>query len=512
MSYEKVFLPRLDLLSSAGPDAITEFGDRSDRNLVVVPETYLFDLEGIVKSDHVQARGARDALKYVTEAITRSGSFEDKDTRFSEPTPVGETLDISIARDTLRGRTIDDVVELARAAQTQFATSPTVITMSDAEMGSLKLRGIAVEKPRFLTVSADIVKGGLIEGPDELLTALYENDGSVPLDLAREIMGVSEHAIRTNQMLFPNQFISFENPADERNHGVAYAKVTPLTRRNKEGHIFERERNVSLLDLGGRSRRGIYNVKPRSGDQFLALEHLLLNDDITLVFITGGHGSGKTLLSYVAALDGIDTRKGKEKNHGRYDRIVVFKPNDPMGGGDRTLGFEPGDRGQKTRSIIASFGDAHNATDLRFSFELMLEGTIESDFDPTYRKKKIDEGQLRAGARGYFPVEISPITNPWSANVRGRTFTNSFMLIDEGQMYSPYEARTLFERAGRGTKIVVMGDPFQLDSTNSQNTVEINGLTSAIRHYQGQPYFGLIHLEGNFRNQASDNARTWRTY
>ena len=98
----------------------------------------------------------------------------------------------------------------------------------------------------------------------------------------------------------------------------------------------------------------------------------------------------------------------------------------------------------------------------------------------------------------------------YSGHVRGRSFRNTLILVDEAQNFTPYELKTIIERTGEGCKIVLMGDPAQVD--NPFCSREINGLTHAIKQYIDKPYSALVTLTRNYRSQMSEDAKSWRVF
>ena len=95
-----------------------------------------------------------------------------------------------------------------------------------------------------------------------------------------------------------------------------------------------------------------------------------------------------------------------------------------------------------------------------------------------------------------------------SSYLRGRSFKNTLILVDEAQNFTPYEMKTTIERLGENSKIIIMGDTVQFD--NPRCSKDINGLTSAINHYLKAPYSFLMYLPNNYRNQASLDSLSWK--
>lgn len=199
-------------------------------------------------------------------------------------------------------------------------------------------------------------------------------------------------------------------------------------------------------------------IDPRSKEQKAAV-HLLTDDSVPLVSMTGIAGSGKTFLALVAGMSGLQEKK--------YDRIIITRSIEPVG---RDLGFLPGTMDEKMAPwimpIVDNFRNAFHDTNW---FDMM-------------RQKGV--------------IEVSPI-----AYVRGRSFSRSYVIVDECQNLTIHELKTLITRCGEGTKMVLLGDTDQVDTPYLDRYS--NGLTIAIERLKGQTLFGHIHLDKGERSQLA---------
>ena len=202
----------------------------------------------------------------------------------------------------------------------------------------------------------------------------------------------------------------------------------------------------------------VYKVAPKSKEQRLAL-HLLTHPDISLVTLTGLAGSGKTYLSLAAALSGLYNKQ--------YERIVVTRSIEPVG---RDIGFLPGDIKEKMAPWMNPFID---------NFRQLLRDTTMFDM-------MIQKGQ----------IEISPVTF-----IRGRSISDSFLIVDEAQNLTVHELKTIITRVGKGSKVVLMGDVDQID-TPYIDTLS-NGLTVTIERFKGSPIFGHVTLKTGERSELA---------
>ncbi|MFH0902277.1 MAG: PhoH family protein [Pseudomonadota bacterium] len=216
-------------------------------------------------------------------------------------------------------------------------------------------------------------------------------------------------------------------------------------------------------------RDGVWGLRPRNKEQHFALD-LLLNDDIKLVTLVGKAGTGKTLMAVAAGLQ-------KTIEDGTYQKLLVSRPILPLG---RDIGYLPGNVEEKLNPWMQPIFD---------NLELLL-GFNKSDKKNGRRCSELmDMGH----------VQIEPITY-----IRGRSIPNQFMVVDEAQNLTPHEVKTILTRVGDGTKIVLTGDPYQIDNpyVDSSN----NGITTVVERFKGEPIAGHITLTKGERSALAELA------
>ena len=206
------------------------------------------------------------------------------------------------------------------------------------------------------------------------------------------------------------------------------------------------------------SRNSETDVRPRNKEQKFAW-HALKSEDIPLVSLTGLAGSGKTFLALMAGIDALHSKK--------YERIVVTRSIQPVG---REIGFLPGDLSEKMSPWMSPLMDnfKHHFKD-RIYFECMM-----------------DKGE----------IEIAPLTY-----IRGRTFNNSYLIVDEAQNATIHELKTIITRLGEGSKVVLMGDTDQIDTPYIDK--RSNGLAIVIEKFKTSDLSAHVHL---CRGERSDIA------
>jgi len=248
--------------------------------------------------------------------------------------------------------------------------------------------------------------------------------------------------------IYPNQFILLKDNSDEKHTAIARFSL------KQNGFISLRP------DINE-----VWGVKPRNKEQVMAFD-LLMDDNIKLVTLVGPAGTGKTLLALAAGLK-------KTVDEHAYKRLLVSRPVIPMG---RDIGYLPGTKEEKLINWMHPIYD---------NLEYIL----------TVRKRKetiedlIDTDLLQLEALTY---------------MRGRSIPNQFIIIDEAQNLTPHEIKTVVSRAGSHTKMVLTGDPYQIDNPYLDSSS--NGLSYAVEKLKGQEMFGNVLLTKNERSSLASLA------
>lgn len=209
----------------------------------------------------------------------------------------------------------------------------------------------------------------------------------------------------------------------------------------------------------------IWGIRPRNVQQTMAIE-LLLRKDISLVTLIGKAGTGKTLLALASGL--LQT-----EDMGDYKKLLVARPIVPVG---KDLGFLPGEKQEKLRPWMQPIYD-----NLEFLFNA---------------KKP---GELDAILAGMGSIEVEALTY-----IRGRSIPDQYIIIDEAQNLTKHEVKTILTRVGEGSKIVLMGDPEQIDHPylDAYN----NGLTYVVEKFKDQKIAGHVKLVKGERSSLAQLA------
>jgi len=214
-------------------------------------------------------------------------------------------------------------------------------------------------------------------------------------------------------------------------------------------------------------REGVVGIRPRNKEQSHALD-LLLDESIRLVTLVGKAGTGKTLLALAAGLK-------RTVEDGMYTRMLVSRPVMPLG---RDIGFLPGDVDEKLNPWMQPIFD-----NLEFLFS---SGTRKG---PRAYAELLESGQL----------QVEPLTY-----IRGRSLPQQYIIVDEAQNLTPHEVKTIITRSGDGTKIVLTGDPGQIDNPYVDSAS--NGLAVAADRFRGEKVAGHIVLTRGERSELAELA------
>lgn len=236
--------------------------------------------------------------------------------------------------------------------------------------------------------------------------------------------------------------------------------------RNGSSSVLSRF-NPSTGTLDRILKRPAYGIDPRNAEQTFALD-ALGRPDLQLVTLTGKAGTGKTLLALAAALD--DRRD--------YQQIYLARPVVPLG--NRDIGYLPGDIKSKLDPYMQPLWDNL--------------AVIRHRHAPESKEAKRIGEMLELEK-----LHIAPL-----AYIRGRSLDKVFFIVDEAQNLTPHEVKTIITRAGEGTKVVLTGDIFQIDSPYLDS--QSNGLTFVIDRMKGQEIFAHVNLVKGERSRLAELA------
>jgi PhoH-like ATPase len=208
----------------------------------------------------------------------------------------------------------------------------------------------------------------------------------------------------------------------------------------------------------------LFGIGPRSPEQRMAFE-LLLDDHIKLVTLVGQAGTGKTLMALACGL-------AKVIHDERFKKLLVSRPIMPLG---NDIGYLPGTKDEKLAHWMGPIFD-----NLHF-----LLASEERDPDEVI-KRLIQEESITLEALTY---------------IRGRSISKQYLIVDEAQNLTPHEIKTIISRAGHDTKVVLTGDPYQID--NPYLDASSNGLTYVVERMRNQSIAGHVTLQKSERSELA---------
>jgi PhoH-like ATPase len=412
-----------------------------DDNQVVIPIYVIEEVDSFKKDLSELGRNARQIAR-VLDDLRLEGSLAE-----GVPTASGGTLKVAITT-----RALPD--EYFTSHQTDNKILATALHFHEQAQGD-GAETIFVTKDVNLRIRADAL-GLTVEDYDAERTDISElYSGVIDLDVTSDAI---DTFYRTGSMplgdpyYFPNQF-AFLKDANNPAHSA-------LGKMNLDSQCVE-----PLVKL----KDGMWGIRPRNREQTYAAD-LLMNDAIKLVTLVGKAGTGKTLLAIAAGLQKVTEEQA-------YQRLLVSRPVFPLG---RDIGYLPGDLEEKMNPWMQPIFD---------NVEFLM-GLSKSE---------------RRGGRSYRElmdlgvIEIEPLTY-----IRGRSIPNQFMIVDEAQNLTPHEVKTIISRAGDNTKIVLTGDPYQIDNPYVDSTN--NGLVHAVNRFRAERIAGHVTLSKGERSELAELA------
>jgi len=444
------------------PSAVFKFED----NLIIIPIYVIEEIDQFKKELSERGRNARAASRHL-DTFREQGNLG-----VGVPLPNGGILRVVFTTKRISdefahpGLADNLILAVALDIQERDPERPTIVVTKDT---NLRVRADA------LGLKAENYEEGLVNVDD-----LYP--GATELSVSGENVDA----------LYESGRIDFDFEAETKRRAQAKAEEqqgSPAGRRNGNGYHLYANEYLLLRDQANEShtalgkiepglagicalrnvREGIWGIRPRNKEQHFALD-CLLDDRIQLVTLLGKAGTGKTLLAIAVGMH-------KTLEEERFHRLLVSRPIFPLG---RDIGFLPGDVEDKLNPWMQPIFD---------NVEYLMGLTATDKKQGRGYHELIDMGAL----------QIEPLTY-----IRGRSIPNQYMIIDEAQNLTPHEVKTIITRAGEGTKLVITGDPHQIDHpyVDSQS----NGLTYCLNKFRGQDIAATVTLYKGERSKLAELA------
>ncbi|MET0509153.1 MAG: PhoH family protein [Burkholderiaceae bacterium] len=268
--------------------------------------------------------------------------------------------------------------------------------------------------------------------------------------------------------------------------GYTYYRITgPLVPTFRLNQFVSLDGDLPLLaqvrELNGRTavlqtikdyahhKNAIWGITARNREQNFAL-NLLMNPEIDFVSLLGQAGTGKTLLALAAAL-------AQTLDHKRFAEIIMTRATVPVGD---DIGYLPGTEEEKMQPWMGALED---------NLEVLNQGTGGGGEGGRAAASDLIRSRIRVKALSF---------------MRGRTFINKYLIIDEAQNLTPKQMKTLVTRAGVGTKVVCLGNIAQIDTPYL--TEASSGLTYVVERFKGWAHSGHVTLQRGERSRLADFA------
>ncbi len=377
---------------------------------------------------------------------------------FFQTTAIANTL----PPDLPMGKADNQILGVVRALHDKFIDREVVLVSKDINM-RLKARTLSLSAEDYFNdqvlEDSDLLYSGMLALPDNFWNKhgkgveSWQQGGTT----FYRITGPLCHQFMVNQ------FVYFEGPMP------LYAQVREVSGKTAV---------LATLRDFTHGKNNVWGVTARNREQNFAL-NLLMNPECDFVSLLGQAGTGKTLLTLAAGLAQVLETK-------RYTEIIMTRVTVPVG---EDIGFLPGTEEEKMQPWMGALED---------NLEVLTMGETDGG-------SSIANGQTHDwGRAGTLDLIRSRIKIKSLNFMRGRTFLNKYLIIDEAQNLTPKQMKTLITRAGPGTKVVCLGNIAQIDTPYL--TEGSSGLTFVVDRFKGWPHAGHITLQRGERSRLADYA------
>ena len=438
---------------------------RFEEHDIFLPMIVLEELDGHKKGMTEVARNGRqtsrqlDALAGVKGAdmtqglaLNSTGYADAGGKLYFQTTP----LDVSMPAALPPGKADNQILGVVAALEKQYAPRQVVLVSKDINM-RVKARALGLQAEDYendkTLEDGDLLYSGVLQLPPDFSTRQSKTIESWQSG-SSTFYRVSGPAVAS---LYINQFVYFESPGEPS----LYARVTEI-----------RDKTAALKTLRDFThlKNGVWGVTARNREQNFAL-NLLMDPEIDFVTLAGTAGTGKTLLALASGLTQVlDDR--------RYTEIIMTRATVSVG---EDIGFLPGTEEEK-------MGPWMGALDDNLEFLAKGDGSGAGEWGRAATNELI-RSRIKIKSMNF---------------MRGRTFMNKWIIIDEAQNLTPKQMKTLITRAGPGTKIICMGNLAQIDTPYL--TEGSSGLTYAVDRFKGWPHGGHVTLARGERSRLADFA------
>jgi len=440
---QKTYVLDTNVLIQA-PYALQSFED----NHIVLPIAVLEELDALKTSDGERGANARQVIRYL-ESLRVTGNLLE-----GVPLQNGGTLrlevnciNVQLPKGFPDYKSDNRILKVCQGLKEKQI--PVILVTKDI-LVRIKAQMIGIGAADFTTEQAP-VKEQQYTGRCEAYVSEKKFEDFKKKDLSPgDLYRIDEEGRKSSIELVPNQFVILKADQSDRKTQLGRfdgKKVIPLAYKKKKP----------------------YGVTPRNVGQYFLQEALMTGaDHAPLVIVKGMAGTAKTFYALAVGLNSI-----MEMEEPEYRRILISRPNAQF---DDDIGFLPGDESEKIAPLLRPAIDNlellvdQNEKD-RFKDEHSLSGKVEELFD-----------------RGIISTQALNF-------IRGRSVTKTYLVIDEAQNLTPKQAKGIITRAGVGTKVIMLGDPNQIDHPLLDERT--NGLSYAAEKMKGSPLCYQITLSAD---------------
>ncbi len=437
---------------------------RFEEHDIFLPMIVLEELDGHKKGMTEVARNARqtsrtlDALAVAQNGdivaglqLDHTGHTQARGKLFFQTQPLNYTLPLSLPQ----GKADNQILGVVAALRQELAPREVVLVSKDINM-RVKARALGLPTEDYQNdktlEDGDLLYCGWLALPSDFWSVV----GNAVESWQQGVHTCYRIAGPIVPSMMINQFVYFEAPGEPS----LYARVTEI--RGKTA-VLKTLKDYTHL------KHAVWGIAARNREQNFAL-NLLMDPEVDFVTLTGTAGSGKTLMALAAGLTQVlDDR--------RYTEIIMTRATVSVGD---DIGFLPGTEEEKMGPWMGALDDN-------------LEALAKTDTNAGEWGRAATNDLIRSR------VKIKSMNF-----MRGRTFLNKYLIIDEAQNLTPKQMKTLITRAGPGTKIICMGNLAQIDTPYL--TEGSSGLTFAVDKFKGWPHGGHITLARGERSRLADFA------
>lgn len=416
-------------------EAILNFQD----NEVVLPMAVIEELDALKTLDGEKGSNAREAIRLL-ERFRQEGNLIE-----GVRLPEGGLLrieknyvDVELPEDLPDHKGDNRILKVCKGISRSNTDGRTILVTKDILL-RIKAQALALDTQDYMTDQVPKETEGYTGRIEVFAEEEFFKEFKKKGITQDHVYQVEEDGSRRNVRLEQNQFVILK--ADQSN------RKTQLGRYNGE----------KIVPLAYRKSKP-FGVVPRNAGQYFMQEALMMPaEEMPLVIITGMAGTAKTFYSVAAGLEQVFHQEKK------YRKILVTRPNVQF---DHDIGYLPGTEQEKISPLLRPIIDN-------------LEQLVDSDEKSRYQ----DEHELHDKIEELFAREI--ISAEAMNFIRGRSFVETYLIIDEAQNLTPKQVKGVITRAGKNTKVILLGDPNQIDTPYLDERT--NGLSYAAERMKGSP-------------------------